>query len=537
MKRICFFLCLYFTLSLHAEIDWPHIIEDITAAPETCEITPVVGGASNVNYRLLHSGVQYFVRFAPKTIESLYADLGIEYEVLDKMQALDVSAKPFYYDPSQRVLVTDYITQDSDKIDLLDSVTRRNVFELLHRIEDSGIKIPRTFRPYHDVMNIVQTAKDLRCDTFEEAFYNELLPALKLIDAALAKYPKKTLCHLDLHSKNIVKGNDRYWIVDWEYAAMSHPFLVLASMASIERWDDQEMHTLLSDYMTAPTADDYTCLYLYRIVTDILWTAWNHVQEHYSPIDNPYAAWEQLFYESALARVRSAEFQNILNNQLEVILVFGPPGAGKGTFSQYAKGKGYGHISAGDVIRDEIVKKTPIGLEIEEIVKRGEYIDPVLMFQLIKNRAEEFIQNAQAFIIDGYGRTTSDAARLRQFLHEIKAVGRVVFLDAPDATCRERIVHRLICPSCNEIYNCSMGLNESSVCPFCHETCLQKRLNDTPEVTDKRLKQYRELVYPCYQSFLVDLPYVLYNTDRDLKSCLCYYDSLLDPVGKRLCFR
>lgn len=212
---------------------------------------------------------------------------------------------------------------------------------------------------------------------------------------------------------------------------------------------------------------------------------------------------------------------------LEVILLFGPPGSGKGTFAQYAKEKGYGHISAGDLVRDEINRQTKIGLEIEELVKRGEYIDPAVMFQLVKDRAQEYVCKDRAFIIDGYGRTVSDAARVREFLHEIKAEVRVVFLEASDASCKERVLNRVVCPQCCAIFNQKMGFQPDSLCPHCHEGYLQIRLNDTPEVIEKRLKLYREQIHPCYSSFLVDLPSVVVNTDCDLESCFSFYDSLL----------
>ena len=212
----------------------------------------------------------------------------------------------------------------------------------------------------------------------------------------------------------------------------------------------------------------------------------------------------------------------------EVVLLFGPPGSGKGTFAQCAKEKGYEHISAGDLVRDEVARKTEIGLAIEELVRKGEYINPVVMFQLVQDRALACVAKNHSFIIDGYGRTASDAARLREFLREIKAPGRVFFLDASDATCKERILNRLVCPCCFSIYNRNMGYQIESLCTNCHNAHLEVRLNDTPQVIEKRLKQYREEIEPCYRAFLVELPAISYNTDRDLQSCLAYYNALLD---------
>lgn len=291
-------LLLLLPLKLCAVINWPLVIEEIAADSSSYE--RIHGGASNVNYHLSLEGEDYFVRFAPPNTQALYANHEIEAEVLQALSPLGVSPEPAYYDAVKRVLVMKFIAPEKEEIDLLDPATRRSVFALLHKIENSGIHIARTFQPYEDVMKLVSLSPS---EDYSEEFYQIFLPALQWIDSFLAKNPYKTLCHLDLHHKNLLKKGDRHWIVDWEYAMMSHPFLVLASMASIERWDDEEMHALLIDYMQTPSEEDFELLDLYRIAIDLFWTAWNHVQSHCSPLDNPYEEWEKLFYGAAAKRI------------------------------------------------------------------------------------------------------------------------------------------------------------------------------------------------------------------------------------------
>lgn len=308
MKAFAILISFLLPLQIHAFTDWPHVFEELYQAPQKYHVSRVYGGASNVNYHLVLDGTHYFVRFLPKTTASLYADLSVEYDVLESISKLGISPKPVYYDPEKRILVEDFVLHNQEEICLLDPMTRHTIFELLHTIENSGVTISRTFRPYRDVVKLVETAESLGCDAFSEEFLQLFLPSLQKIDAVLSKNPKKSLCHLDLHSKNILKNRDRFWIIDWEYAAMGHPFLVLASMASIERWDDQQMKKMLDEYLPLAGKEDFYCLYLYRIVADLFWTAWNHVQAHCSPIDNPYAVWESLFYDAARERIYSQQF-------------------------------------------------------------------------------------------------------------------------------------------------------------------------------------------------------------------------------------
>lgn len=263
---------------------------------------PIEKGSSNESYQLVVEDTTYFVRFVPEKA-AVYSDLEIEAKVLDLLEPLDVSPKLLYYNLDNRVMVTSYIEHEVGKVDLLDPLTRAGILELVHKIEESGITISRVFRPYRDIMDLAERAHH----PLPKEFY-DLLPKLRKIDDFLANYPRKCLCHLDLHSGNVLQKGGKYWLIDWEYTVMAHPFLALASMASIECWDDDQMRVLLSDYLRSEAEEDFHLLYLYRIVADLFWTVWSHVQIFESSIEGPpYAKWEELFFQAALERAHLEE--------------------------------------------------------------------------------------------------------------------------------------------------------------------------------------------------------------------------------------
>jgi adenylate kinase len=172
-------------------------------------------------------------------------------------------------------------------------------------------------------------------------------------------------------------------------------------------------------------------------------------------------------------------------------------------------------------------RQTELGRSIEAIIKRGDYVDPDVMFQLIKNNVLTARANDQPFIIDGYGRTPADAALLRGLFQEIEVEPLVLFLEAGDAICKERILSRLVCNTCHRVYSKTMGYELSAPCPFCPDTLLEMRMNDTAAVIDKRLKQYREEIYPCYSMFLKDYPNIIYDTEHDLAISHADYEALI----------
>lgn len=307
MKKLIPLLLCFAQLSA---ANWPAVVDTIAKNPAELELSPIHGGASNINYKLELDGSNYFIRMSPKGQEVYLADACIEYNVLGQIAALGVSPKPLYFDAEKKIMVIDYVPPAEGELDLLDPAVRSQVMNLLRDVEKSGVSIARTFQPYAHVMQLIaQTDKE-----YAQQFIQEFGPALKQIDAILAKNPKRSLCHLDLHHQNILKTNQRLWLVDWEYAMMSHPYLVLASMASIEHWDDAGMSKLLLDYQGKYTIEDYELLYLYRVAIDLFWTAWNDLQSRISPIDIPYGTWKALYEQSARTRIQSEYFKGIIKS-------------------------------------------------------------------------------------------------------------------------------------------------------------------------------------------------------------------------------
>ncbi len=288
--------------------DWPELVDAVLSSSSEHSVEQIHGGASNINYKIECDSKSYFVRVAPLKQESYFADIAVEYEALSKLASLKLTPQPFYFDPIKKILVTEFVPHSQQRVDLLDRHTRRSVMEMLHRIEASGAAISRHFAPYEQTLHLAR----LVGKNYKKQFKNRYGAALQKIDAILAKNPKKTLCHLDLHGLNIIKSENGLLFVDWEYAMMSHPFLVIASMASIERWDDKEMKLMLEDYMGTYTEEDYRLLYLYRIAIDLFWTCWNALQSQDSPLDIPFATWERLFEEAACERLHSEYLKQIL---------------------------------------------------------------------------------------------------------------------------------------------------------------------------------------------------------------------------------
>lgn len=216
-----------------------------------------------------------------------------------------------------------------------------------------------------------------------------------------------------------------------------------------------------------------------------------------------------------------------------VILLFGPPGSGKGTFSQLAKEKGYNHLSAGDMIRDEITKKTPFGLEVEEIVRRGGYVDPVVLSQMIKERIAILSAGGKPLIIDGYARTLDDMEVLVDTISKLQLYDNtlVLFFDAEDHICKERISGRLVCNDCHHVYSTKNGaFLAGDPCLNCGTGVLEERINDTIQVINKRMVDYRNSIEKSYRTSLDFFPAIFFNSGQESDVCVKFYKELLTQI-------
>lgn len=214
-----------------------------------------------------------------------------------------------------------------------------------------------------------------------------------------------------------------------------------------------------------------------------------------------------------------------------VIILSGPPGSGKGTFSQYLKEEyNYNHISAGDLIRSEILEQTPLGLEIEEIVKRGDYISAETMHTLISSKITKLSASGKPLIIDGFVRNHEDAVFLDQFLSELGLVDRTIeiILESNDGLCRERIANRRICPECSHVYNTQVD-SIADGCYLCHIPLI-RRMNDSPNFVVKRLRDYRQKIEGNQMYKIKNYPYLIFASDIPLKKCLENYSRLADHI-------
>ena len=166
--------------------------------------------------------------------------------------------------------------------------------------------------------------------------------------------------------------------------------------------------------------------------------------------------------------------------------MFGPPGAGKGTQSQYlVENYNYIQISTGDLLRNEIKKNTDLGKEILAKIDIGDFVNNEIVNSLI----DEIVSNKNyhnKLIFDGYPRNISQAENLDNImLKNNQTIGAIVYLDAAREIIEKRILGRIVCEKCNVSMNEYLD-NEQIKNHKCGKEYLKKRKDDNSKTIMKR---------------------------------------------------
>jgi adenylate kinase len=177
------------------------------------------------------------------------------------------------------------------------------------------------------------------------------------------------------------------------------------------------------------------------------------------------------------------------------IILFGAPGAGKGTLAErLVEELGLIHISTGDIFRREIADKTELGKKISAIVKGGGLVPDELVTDVVTGS----IKNAdKGFLFDGFPRTLPQAEGLDKFFaHTDRKITAVVFIDLNEEEILRRLSLRRTCENCKIVYNLvSKSSKKENICDKCGGKLILRE-DDKIETVRERLKVFYRQTAP-----------------------------------------
>ncbi len=178
------------------------------------------------------------------------------------------------------------------------------------------------------------------------------------------------------------------------------------------------------------------------------------------------------------------------------IILFGPPGAGKGTQAQFiVKKYNYFQLSTGDLLREEIKLQTPLGAEIEQLISHGKFASDKIVNTLLRKSIMN-LKFRDRIIFDGYPRNIEQAKNLELILGEFdQTIGHIIFLNVSKDIIEKRIMGRMTCNKCNMTLNEFFNKEQIELHP-CGKEFLKKRKDDNSEVLLARYETYMKTTKP-----------------------------------------
>jgi adenylate kinase len=199
------------------------------------------------------------------------------------------------------------------------------------------------------------------------------------------------------------------------------------------------------------------------------------------------------------------------------IILFGAPGAGKGTQSSILIERDHmTQISTGDLFRAAIKNKTELGMKAQSYMDKGELVPDSIVIGMV----EEVLRKGKGpIILDGFPRTVTQAEALDGLLNKLQVkIGKAIFLEVPYETLFKRLTGRRVCKSCATVYHIeSKPTKKAGICDACGGEVVQRN-DDKEDVIANRLKAYEEFTMPLKNYYKKTGLYVEVDGNRDTEN-------------------
>jgi len=217
---------------------------------------------------------------------------------------------------------------------------------------------------------------------------------------------------------------------------------------------------------------------------------------------------------------------------MEIIILLGAPGSGKGTAAEKMReSTPYSHVSTGDMLREAVKAGTEVGGEAKAYMERGELVPDDVMIRIVEERLDRGGPDAR-YMFDGFPRTVAQAELLESSV--AKRGGRlshVFLLETPSDVLISRLCGRRVCRNCGATYHVvNIPPKVAGVCDACGGE-LHQRKDDTEETIARRLKVYNRQTEPLIERYESQALLRRVNSDQGVDTLVSDIARILGETG------
>jgi adenylate kinase len=183
---------------------------------------------------------------------------------------------------------------------------------------------------------------------------------------------------------------------------------------------------------------------------------------------------------------------------MDLFILLGPPGSGKGTQAQeLVRSGGFVQLSTGDLLRKAVSEGSELGRTVQKVIASGQLVSDEIVLELICDGIKAQIGTNNKIVLDGFPRNIIQGRALEGLLSDLGfSIRRVLLFEIAEAEVVSRIVGRRTCGSCGSMYHeITVPPNRDGICDRCGSP-LTHRDDDREEIVRKRLKIYSDSTSP-----------------------------------------
>ena len=275
--------------------------------------TPLDGGITNRNFRAQLGGFDYVIRVPGKDTDLLGIDRAAERQANDCAAAIGIAPAVVAMLTDPPCIVTVFVEGRSvGAEELLEPRSLAEVAAALRALHGRCRPLDASFDSFRIVEGYARLARGR--GAIVPAAYDLADEVAKRIEAAVGGADHAPVpCHNDLLVANLIRGDDRLWIVDWEYAGMGDRYFDLANFAVNNELDSEHRRSFLGLYLERePHVSELAALELMGLMSDFREAMWGVVQAVLSELDFDFGAYAEKHFERLLAKAEDERFETWL---------------------------------------------------------------------------------------------------------------------------------------------------------------------------------------------------------------------------------